>query len=497
MIFVKQQNSNPAKYTRATNFLVIGMTLTLITFFSSLTYAQSDAWNLINPDSDWSGRAGLQAVSIGESFYIMGGRTPKPPTFPPIPGDSYIWNDVWKSDDRGLTWTNILDNDSTGNHWSARGYFQALTRNDSIYIMGGQNYKVVPNPEDSTLISLSDFFNDVWVSPDGISWQQLTDSAGWSGRAGLSSVVYKDEIYVMGGSINDDVSIIGGTPARIYYSDVWKSSDGINWVQLTDSAEWKKRAGGIAIVKDDYIYMIGGEEGFLCEPEKPCPPYFNDVWRTQDGINWELVTAEAEWQSRPGHQVVLSDNKFVLFGGFGIDTLNPFNPANPIDVWTSEDGNTWTLEENPPWNASSPTEIKYDFDALTAYDNESSSTFIYTFGGDRETFNFMDPTNYLNIDNDVWQFSISESASGLGENQAYQEVVASPNPFDEKITLSMETIFDKVMLYDSRGVLVHKTSGDINASAITIEGLSKLPSGIYMLRIKSGQRTFTKKLIKQ
>ena len=30
---------------------------------------------------------------------------------------------------------------------------------------------------------------------------------------------------------------------------------------------------------------------------------------------------------------------------------------------------------------------------------------IFSFGGDRETFNFFDPFNYLNVDNDVWNFS--------------------------------------------------------------------------------------------
>jgi len=30
---------------------------------------------------------------------------------------------------------------------------------------------------------------------------------------------------------------------------------------------------------------------------------------------------------------------------------------------------------------------------------------IFTFGGARETFDFTDPANYLNVDNDVWQFS--------------------------------------------------------------------------------------------
>ena len=33
-------------------------------------------------------------------------------------------------------------------------------------------------------------------------------------------------------------------------------------------------------------------------------------------------------------------------------------------------------------------------------------TAIYTFGGDRETFDFTDPANYLRVDNDVWRYGL-------------------------------------------------------------------------------------------
>jgi len=468
----------------------------MFVFSISALQSQCDEWSLINESSEWSARAGLQAVSIDNDFYIMGGRTPKPPTFPPIPGDSYIWNDVWKSTDKGLTWSKILDNDSTGSHWSARGYFQALTKNDSIFIMGGQNYKVVVNPVDSTLISLSDFFNDVWASTDGINWHQLTDSAAWSGRAGLSSVVYNGEIYVMGGSINDDAAIIGGNPQRIYFNDVWKSSNGITWNLVTDSADWAPRAGGIAIVKDGYIYMIGGEEGFLCQPGGPCPPYFNDVWRTQDGFNWELVQDEAPWPSRPGHQVVIADTNFVLFGGFGLDTLNPFNPANPIDIWISNDGANWDKLNYPPWNASSPEDIKYDFDALVSYDTDSNRTYIYSFGGDRETFNFFDPTNYLNIDNDVWRFCVSFSAFGIDTHDASFEVSIFPNPVTDYVKIDSDTKIQEIIFYNEYGIKVIEYKYNDVKGIIEIFGLSELKPGLYIIHIKSEDGLVRKKIIK-
>jgi flagellar hook assembly protein FlgD len=46
---------------------------------------------------------------------------------------------------------------------------------------------------------------------------------------------------------------------------------------------------------------------------------------------------------------------------------------------------------------------------------------IFSFGGDRETFNFFDPFNYLNVDNDVWKFSYNQinNSNNLRINQEY------------------------------------------------------------------------------
>ena len=338
----------------------------------------SYVWTELAAESPWSARAGLHVVELGSRFYLMGGRTP---IQSPIPLASDIWSDVWVSDDLGATWTEILPHNTPGT-WPARAYFQAVTLGDKMYVLGGQN---VGFP--------SDFFSDVWSSSDGVTWTEETSNAGWEGRAGLRAVTYRDEMYIFGGSTNDDSAIIGPSgPKRLYFNDVWKSSDGASWEQVTSNAPWEPRAGAVVVVKDDAMYMLGGEAGFLCQPQPDCdPPYFNDVWRSEDGETWELIVAEAPWSSRPGHQCAVLEEHFVCFGGFGMI-------ENPLDVWVSPDGAAWEQVSAAPWNATSEDEVKYDFEAF-AFDGA-----IYTFGGDRETFDFGDPENYLRVDSDVWRF---------------------------------------------------------------------------------------------
>ena len=337
-------------------------------------------WTELNGNAPWAARAGLHTVELDGKFYLMGGRTPLDS---PIPGASTLWSDVWISEDEGASWTQVLESGADG-HWAPRAYFQAVTKGDSMYVIGGQDFGIMSN-----------FYNDVWTSQNGVDWTELTANAGWTPRAGLRAVVFKDEIYVFGGSQFDDDAIIGpGGPSRIYFNDVWKSADGIDWEQMTDDAPWDPRAGAVVVVKDGYMFLLGGEDGFLCEPQPDCElPYFNDVWRSQDGANWELVTDSAGWSPRPGHQCAVVYDNIVCFGGFGL-------PENPMDVWVSPDGATWEQVSDSPWNAVDPEEVKYDFEGFAVGDE------IFTFGGDRETFDFTDPDNYLRVDNDVWRYAL-------------------------------------------------------------------------------------------
>jgi hypothetical protein len=90
------------------------------------------------------------------------------------------------SKDEGASWEKILDTNDD-QHWPARAYFQAVTKDGYMYVLGGQNFKLEPNdcppfvPDCPPFVSSSDFFNDVWRSRDGIDWTQMTGTAPWVG----------------------------------------------------------------------------------------------------------------------------------------------------------------------------------------------------------------------------------------------------------------------------------------------------------------------------
>lgn len=371
----------------------------------------------------WAGRAGLQAVELNNRVFVMGGRTPWPTPFNPF--GSVLWDDVWESKDLGGSWRRVAAGPvanpaAPGPIWAARGYFQAVTKGSHMFVLGGQDFSVTPNPiyPDNCppspgpgippppcppFVPASNFFNDVWRSPDGAHWEQVTAHAPWQARAGLSAIVFKGWIYVLGGSLGDDAAI-GGT-GRLLFNDVWRSRDGATWEAVTHSAPWAPRAGASVVEKNGYLYLLGGEDGFLCTfgPQGPVCPYFNDVWRSADGATWELVTPAAGWSPRPGHQCQVLFDTLLCFGGFGFPT-NPFVPAHPRDLWASRDGDTWTLVSESPWNADGSEDVKYDFDSLVVRGGPGGlRPSIFTFGGDREA-SFAAPDPAL-VDDEVWRFS--------------------------------------------------------------------------------------------
>jgi hypothetical protein len=386
----------------------------------------------------WEPRAGLQAVEFHNYLFVIAGRTPLEPTVD-NPFASLIHGDVWVSPDLGGTWIELLQDAESEGLWKNRAYFEAVAHNGYIYLMGGQNFTtLLPFPP---FFLPSEFFKDVWRSKDGVDWEQMTGDAEWAtdpvcpplgpvppvsqGRAGLSAVSFKGKLWVLGGSQGDDLSISvpPGPNCRALYDDVWYSQDGSEWHVATDDAPWEARAGGVALVKGGWLYYMGGERGFTGEED-----YFNDVWRTKDGVTWEEVRENTNpvegddlWSPRPGHKCSVLANHFVCMGGFG-------TPFNPSDIWVSKDGANWKQVSDTPWNNNpisnlfvcpppppplSPDlicdNIRYDFDMLTVAGGKGGmKPSIFTFGGDREVFIPGFPDNYLRVENDVWRYSPRE-----------------------------------------------------------------------------------------
>lgn len=183
--------------------------------------------------------------------------------------------------------------------------------------------------DESIILAYKEYHFD---SYDGNLTNTLLESNNaWSTRQDFASVVFNNEIYIFGGY---DITVRGENDC--YREDVYKSVDGINWTLLNEEAPFNGRRGLGAAVLNDYIYVAGG---FSVEEETGLRGYKNDVWRSSDGITWELVIENAPWDPRMNFSMISTDTNIYIFGGFR--QVDDIGPTYFDDMWKF-DGTTWT-----------------------------------------------------------------------------------------------------------------------------------------------------------
>jgi len=292
------------------SFLII--TIILLRFISLFPQGKTPNWILINEKADWPPRDSQGEFVYKNRMWIMGGwDTPGTPNF----------LDVWKSRD-GKTWIRTLETAP----WIQSDLPVSLVFNNRMWIMGGRK---LPGTECS---------NKVWSSVDGIEWKLVCPDADWSPRLAPGFVVFKNRMWILGGTsdfyINNDATL---------FNDVWSSPDGIQWKLETANAPWSKRAHGQAIVFNDKIWMLGG--GKLTPTRPSMPVSNNDVWCSEDGINWTLVTDSAGWEPRVWFSAVVYRDRMWIIGGLSD------RKTNLGDVWYSKDGRDWKeLKSDVIWS---------------------------------------------------------------------------------------------------------------------------------------------------
>jgi len=220
--------------------------------------------------------------------------------------------DVWSSRD-GKTWTQVTDKAP----WIHSDLSMSLTFRDRMWFMGGWYNGRLPGHSAS---------NQVWSSTDGRAWTQATGSAGWTPRLAAALVEFKGRMWILGGTGNYYFG-----DSRSLRNDVWSSADGKTWTLATDNAGWAPRAYHQAAVLGNRMFVFGGGNYV---PEYKA---FNDVWSSTDGIHWEQVSDKAPWHPRLWFSTAVYRNRMWVLGGW---SSRP--SKNWGDAWYSRDGKTWT-----------------------------------------------------------------------------------------------------------------------------------------------------------
>ena len=287
-------------------------------------------WVKVTLAAPFAPRDGLGALTFKGRMWLLGGWNPNDKQhFPRICN-----NEVWSSQD-GAAW--ILEKPNTfkdlkfdpRTDWEGRHTAGCVVHRDKMWIVGGDSNQGHYQP-------------DVWNSDSGKEWKLITPAAPWGQRALHHTVAHAEKIWVMGGqTMPNHVQ-----SNEAFYRDIWTTTDGAEWTQITPREPyWSARGmiGGSAVFKDR-MWILGG--GTYDTPETPRRKFFNDVWSSSDGINWDRHLEKAPWEPRQYHEVAVFDGRMWVLEGYGPAK----KPANRNDVWHSADGVNWHPLPNTPWN---------------------------------------------------------------------------------------------------------------------------------------------------
>lgn len=220
---------------------------------------------------------------------------------------------MWSSSD-GIKWESKPKAD-----WEERISFPRVFFKGRLLAMGGLIYQT------------STMANDVWASEDGFTWKKVRDHAEWSPRKGHELVEFNNRLWLIGGATSVDQYKSG----KDFVNDVWVSDNGMNWNVVTTNGGWPAIDNPRVIVFQNKMWLISG--GGL-----------ENVWNSTDGETWTKI-GKPNWAPRWDNGVEVYDNKLWVYGGREANPRNAFN-----DVWTSDDGIDWRLEqEHAPWTPRS------------------------------------------------------------------------------------------------------------------------------------------------
>ena len=294
----------------------------------------------------------------------------------------------------------------------------ALVYHDELYIIGGWN------PIDKQYYP-RDCVNDVWRSKNGANWERIKDNdytrdkapEQWEGTHTAGYVVYQDKMW-----------IVGGDPLQGHYqSEVWNSSDGIDWHHVNEGhpVPWAPRVLHYTFVLNDKLYVLGGQTlpQFAPAPEL----FYHDIWCTEDGIHWEEIEMKTPYTPQRGlicGNAVFKDRVWLIGGG-GYETDNrPYVYNN--DVWSSDDCTNWTCHTaNAPWTGKL-------YHNVIVFDEK-----LWIIGGQSSTENT----------NDVWYSSDCKDWTEVPDSPWAKRHATALFDFDDKLWLMTGNHLDNDIYY--------------------------------------------------
>src|ERR1019366_2572934 len=188
---------------------------------------------------------------------------------------------------------------NTGSTYTAAQGLQALVFQNVPWVLGGYgNSGLLVNLYEGACVTAP-----TWTPtntpitptptccPDGSTWNAVSASPVYTARELFAAVTFNNNIWVIGGEGN----------SGSLFNDVWSTTSGNanTWSQVTSSAQFSARLGHTAVVMPDPTN--GGQSTMWVIAGGSTSGIVNDVWKSTNGSTWTEVTANAPFAAREYH----------------------------------------------------------------------------------------------------------------------------------------------------------------------------------------------------
>jgi hypothetical protein len=223
--------------------------------------------------------------------------------------DNKMWVLDYETLDEDGNWVNLVEvwSSSDGYNWKVINATPPYKHGSMVTVFNGYMWA---------------FDGRAFRSADGIIWEQVSSDTPVAERV----AVFNNCLWIL-----DDVSL-------------YKSCDGVTWEKALEQVPWYPRNWPAFMEHNGKLWMFGGNINYRSGYDM----YFTDVWSSADGINWELKNYKAPWRGTFWFTYASYDGKmWMIDGGWNYwDRLNPYN-GNGNEVWYSEDGVNWQQSSAP------------------------------------------------------------------------------------------------------------------------------------------------------
>ncbi|MDD2999840.1 MAG: hypothetical protein PHV05_12320, partial [Candidatus Riflebacteria bacterium] len=183
----------------------------------------------------------------------------------------------------------------------SRGWHNMVVFNNKLWIIAGET---VDQNGDTVLL------DDCWSSSDGISWQAGSSIVSFSPRKMAVATVINGKLRLWGGY---GQNLNGQTGAL---NDAWSTTNGETWLLESSTSPFGSRCGAGYVFYNDRIWITGGASS----PVAFGATYYNDIWASNDGLNWVEIAKNAEgtaqhFSPRGFHQLSALNGRIYLSGG--------------------------------------------------------------------------------------------------------------------------------------------------------------------------------------